>query len=361
MDTMLQYKCPSCGGALNFDSALQKVKCPYCDTEFEMETLKELDEALKAQPAEDMSWQSSAGGQWQADEEESLISYICQSCGGEIVADANTAATSCPFCSNPVVITGRLQGQLRPDLVIPFKLDKEAAKAALSRHLTGKRLLPKIFKDANRLQEIKGVYVPFWIFDADAGADIHYRATRVRSWSDRDYVYTETNHYDLHRAGTLGFAGVPVDGSEKMADAMMEAIEPYDLSEAVDFQTAYLAGYFADKYDVSAEQGVNRVNERIRASTEEAISKTISGYNSVTKSNTSMQLKNSKAKYALYPVWLLHTRYQNTDYLFAMNGQTGKLVGDLPIDKGASKRWWFGVAAIAAVAAYLASSLLGLF
>ncbi len=172
MATLLEYKCPACGGAMSFDSGIQKVKCPYCDTEFEMEALKEMDEALKNTPREDMSWQEQAGSQWQEGEQEHLRSYICRSCGGEILCDENTAATSCPFCDNPVVMSENLAGQLRPDLVIPFKLDKEAAKQAFARHLSGKPLLPKVFKSENRLEAIQGVYVPFWLFDADAGADI---------------------------------------------------------------------------------------------------------------------------------------------------------------------------------------------
>ena len=108
--------------------------------------------------------------QWQEGEADGLRSYVCKSCGGEIVGDENTAATSCPFCGNPVVMMGQFSGALKPDLVIPFKLDKKAAKEGLKKHLTGKRFLPKIFKDQNHIDEIKGIYVPFWLFDTDVDA-----------------------------------------------------------------------------------------------------------------------------------------------------------------------------------------------
>ena len=360
MATLLEYKCPACGGAMSFDSGIQKVKCPYCDTEFEMEALKEMDEALKNAPREDMSWQEQAGSQWQEGEQEHLRSYVCRSCGGEILCDENTAATSCPFCDNPVVMSENLAGQLRPDLVIPFKLDKEAAKQALVRHLSGKPLLPKVFKSENRLEAIQGVYVPFWLFDADAGADIQYKATRVRTWSDSNYYYTQTKHFSIHRAGHLGFAGVPVDGSTKMADDMMESIEPFDLSQAVDFQTAYLAGFLADKYDVDAEASIQRANTRIRTSTEQMFAQTVMGYTTVVPVSSSVRLENSKVKYALLPVWMLTTRYKDKNYTFAMNGQTGKFVGDLPADKGAALRWWAGLAAGITVGAFLLGKLFGL-
>lgn len=360
MPVLQEYKCPCCGGAIVFDSTLQKMKCPYCDTEFEMETLKNYDSELQNEPAEDMRWDSGAGSEWQEDETQGLRSFVCKSCGGEIVGDENTAATSCPFCGNPVVMMGQFSGALKPDYVIPFKLDKKAAKAALQKHYCGKRLLPKVFKDQNHIDEVKGVYVPFWVFDADADANIRYRATRVRAWSDSNYNYTETSFFSVTRGGSIGFEKVPVDGSTKMADDLMESIEPFDFSEAVDFQTAYLAGYLADKYDVDAEQSIDRANQRIKQSTADAFATTVQGYASVTPETTNIRLRNGQAKYALYPVWLLNTTWKGKKYTFAMNGQTGKLAGDLPLDKSAYRKWLFGLTGIVGAAAFLIAYLLWL-
>lgn len=355
-----EYKCPCCGGAIAFDSTVQKMKCPYCDTEFEMDTLASYDDALRRERPDEMNWESAAGREWQEGEEEGLRSYVCRSCGGEIAADENTAASACPFCGNPVVMTGRLSGALKPDYVIPFKLDKKAAKAALTRYYSGKKLLPKAFKDQNHIDEVKGVYVPFWLFDADADADLRYRATRVRAWSDSRYHYTETSFFSVLRGGSIGFAHVPVDGSTKMADDLMESIEPFDFSEAVDFQTAYLAGYLADKYDVDAGQSVERANERIRQSTKNAFAATVQGYTTVIPEAASIRLHGGTANYALYPVWLLNTDWRGQKYMFAMNGQTGKMVGDLPLDQGAYVRWLAGLTAIISAAVFAASWLLWL-
>ena len=332
METLLEYKCPACGGALNFDASAQKMKCPYCDTEFEVEALQELDEALKQEQPSDFTWETAPESQWSEEETQNLRSFICQSCGGEIIGDENTAATHCPYCDNPVVMAGQFTGDLRPDLVVPFRLNKEQAKAALSRHLNKKPLLPKLFKDKNRIESIQGIYVPFWLFDADADANIRYKATRVQHWSDSNYNYTRTSFYSLLRAGTIGFDNVPVDGSSKMRNELMESIEPFDLSKGVDFQTAYLAGYLADKFDVEAESCKTRANERIRSSTESAFASTAVGYATVIPEHTNIQLSGSRVRYGLLPVWILTTRYQDQPFTFAMNGQTGKLVGDLPID-----------------------------
>ena len=333
METLLEYKCPACGGALSFDSSAQKMKCPYCDTEFEVAALQELDEVLKQEIPSDFQWESQPEGQWSAEETENLRTFICQSCGGEIVGDANTAATHCPYCDNPVVMAGSFAGDLRPDVVVPFQISKEQAKQALSEHLKKKPLLPKLFKSQNRIESIQGMYVPFWLFDTDAHANIRYKATRIHCWSDSDYNYTRTNHYSLVRSGNIGFDNVPVDGSSKMSNDLMESIEPYDLSKGVDFQTAYLAGFLADKFDVEAEECKARANERIQASTEQAFAQTTAGYNTVIPEHTNISLNGSRVRYALLPAWIMTTRWQGNVYTFAINGQTGKMVGDLPVDK----------------------------
>lgn len=352
-----EYKCPCCGGAIEFNTALQKMKCPYCDTEYEMDVLKSYDEGLQAEGSEDMTWDTQAGSEWYEGETEGMRVYSCKYCGGEIIGDENTAATTCPYCDNPVVMMGQFKGALKPDYVIPFKLDKNAAKKGLMTHLQGKRLLPKVFKDQNHIDEIKGIYVPFWLFDADVNADIRYKATTVRKWSDSQYEYTETDFFAVFRSGDIGFERVPVDGSSKMPDDLMESIEPFDFKDAVDFQTAYLAGYLADKYDVDAEHSIDRANDRVKKSTEEAFRETVRGYATVTAENSNIRLSNGKAKYALYPVWLLNTSWDGKKYTFAMNGQTGKFVGDLPMDMGACVKWFLGVFGITTGVVFLLTYL----
>ena len=352
-----EYKCPVCGGSLEFNTALQKMKCPYCDSTFEMSELQGFDQQLQAEGGDDMQWDTQAGSEWYEGETEGMRVYSCKYCGGEIIGDENMAATNCPYCDNPVVMMGQFKGGLKPDYVIPFKLDKAAAKKGLMSHLEGKRFLPKVFKDQNHIDEIKGIYVPFWLFDADVNADIKYKATTVRRWSDSQYDYTETSFFDVFRAGDIAFDHVPVDGSTKMADELMESIEPYDFKDAVDFQTAYLAGYLADKYDVDAQQSIQRANERVKKSTEEAFQSTVQGYATVTPENSNVRLSNGTAKYALYPVWILNTTWNGNKYTFAMNGQTGKFVGDLPLDKGAYWRYFFGIMGITTGIAFLLTYL----
>ena len=218
------------------------------------------------------------------------------------------------------------------------KLDKKAAKENYHKHLQGKKFLPKVFKKENHVDEIKGVYIPFWLFVADADARITYEAEKVHVSRSGDTEYTTREIYQVYREGTISFDHVPADGSRKMDDTLMESIEPYNFQEAVPFQQAYLAGYLADRYDVNVDERIDRARERIRVCTEQAFRKTVRGYNGRTSvKDSNVQIHNASYWYAMYPVWILNTTWKGEKFIFAMNGQTGKMVGDLPIDR--SKFW----------------------
>lgn len=361
MSELIEYKCPNCAGSIKFESSIQKLKCSYCNTEFELEALKSYDEALKSDKPDEMNWELNPGTNWQENEKSNIMTYVCKSCGGEIIGDSTTAATHCPFCDNPVIISDKIAGKLKPNYLIPFKLNKNDAKANLLKHFKNKKLLPKVFKDENHIDEIKGIYVPFWLFDAAAEANINYRATRVNLWSDGNYNYTQTMHYLLIRAGNAVFEKIPIDGSSKIDDELMESIEPFDVKDVVDFQTAYLSGYLADKYDVDAAESIEKANERVKKSIEQSFYPTGEGFTTVVPERANIKLANSEVKYALYPVWLLNTSWKGKKYTFAMNGQTGKFVGNLPCDKVLYCKWLAGITTVASAIIYGGALLIHLF
>lgn len=358
MAGILEYECPCCGGKLEFNTGVQTLKCPFCDSEFSLDVLQQYEEDKNENHSDDMTWNTEPGSQWDNGETDGMNVYKCGSCGGQIIADQTLGASKCPYCDNPIVMTGTFSGDLKPDYVIPFKLDKNAAITALSKHLEGKRLLPKVFKEQNHIEEIKGIYVPVWLFDADTDSRFRYKATKKKRWSDNKFDYIETSYYSVVREGKLGFQYVPVDGSSKMDDTLMESIEPFDFKDAVPFKTAYLAGYLADKYDIGSKESIGRANDRIKCTTEQVFRDTVSDYDSVTVESSKVHLTNGEAKYALYPVWLLNTIWNDQRYTFAMNGQTGKFVGDLPIDKGAAFRWFAGILPICVGVVYLILKLI---
>lgn len=347
MAQITNYQCPNCTGPLHFDGGSGKLVCDYCNASLDVATVEQLyadKEQAAAATVTDPQWDvSTAGGNWSEEEAAHLRAYNCPSCGAQLICDDTTAATSCPYCGNPTVIPGQFTGQLKPDYVIPFLLDKNAAVEAMKKYYKGKKFLPKSFKSENRIEEIKGVYVPFWLFDGKTDAHIRFNAKNTKTYTSGDYEVTETDHYRVVREGQVAFEKVPADGSTKMPDAHMDAIEPFNYSELTPFSTAYLPGFLADKYDVDAEGCLERVNERFRNSTVNAFKTTTREYDSVDLEYADIQLIKGEVKYALLPVWLLSTKRKDQSFLFAMNGQTGKLVGDLPVDKGLVLAWFAGI------------------
>ncbi|MBR3392373.1 MAG: hypothetical protein IKG74_06930 [Firmicutes bacterium] len=370
------YQCPSCTGPLHFSGTSGRLECDYCGSSFSVEEIEALyaekNEQAEAAAAQaeakaeaeresqgygDAEWDMSSMSAW-GSEAAGMKAYSCPSCGAELICDATTAATSCPYCGNPTVVPSQFSGDLKPDYVIPFRLDKEAAISALKRHYQGKPLLPSSFKDRNHLEEIKGVYVPFWLFDGEAEGRVTFDATRSKMRRSGEYQVTTTEHYDVMRDGSLAFENVPVDASTKMPDDYMDSIEPFDYRDLKPFSTAYLPGFLADKYDVDPETCGQRAGERVRQSLMSAIKNSVNGYETCHQVSADVNISKGRIKYALLPVWLLNTKYDNKNYLFAMNGQTGKMVGDLPSSPKRKLAWFAGI--WLPLAAILAAALLWL-
>ena len=356
------YQCPGCTGPLHFVGSSGKLECDYCGASYdvaEIEALyaeKEEKAAAAQQAAEEKAAAgkeaSADGGDWDTSgfsddwgaEADKMKAYCCPSCGAELICDDTTAATSCPYCGNPTVVPGQFSGALKPDFVIPFKLSKEDAVAALKNHYKGKPLLPKAFTNGNHIEEVKGVYVPFWMFDGRAEGHVEYEGLISHVHTEGDYEVTTTEHYDVRRGGSIAFEKVPVDASSKMPDDHMDSIEPFDYSDLKPFSTAYLPGYLADKYDVSADECSKRADERAVNTAVSLMAESVMGYTTCVEENKNVSVRRGKVSYALMPVWMLSTKWNGKNYLFAMNGQTGRLIGDLPISKGKFFAWFAGIA-----------------
>lgn len=344
------FKCPGCGAKLKWNADEQKMKCDYCDNTYDIATLEEFNQEEAEKPTEDYAWQP-----YTADGEVSgMKSYVCKSCGGEINAADEQAATSCPYCDSPVVLDENVSGMMKPDLIIPFKKSKEEAQEALKKFCKGKPLLPPSFVSENRIKEIKGIYVPFWLYDCDAAGKMRFDATKVKKWSDSNFDYTKTEHYMVIREGTALFDDVPVNGTTNMEARYMEAIEPFDTAAGEPFQSAYLSGYLADRYNVDSVDAQPRANERVKAGMEQLLRNTVVGYDTVTKQSSSMRLQTGKIRYAMLPVWILSTNYRGKVYKFAMNAQTGRFVGELPVSW---RKFWGIFALIAGIVTVLGTVL----
>ena len=340
----VQYKCPCCGAALQFSPKTQKLSCKSCGNHYDLETIQQYEREEQSKGEQDLTWEYRQGAEGAKKTEDGR--YICPSCGAEIEADEQTVSTVCPYCDNVVVIRAAAAGDLEPDVMIPFRVQGDQARQMLEKFCKGKHLLPKNFRDRSYLKNLKGCYVPYWLFDCKASADMSFNATRVRAWSDSDYDYVETSYYLVQRAGTMEFYHVPVDGSVEMDDDTTESIEPFNYSDLTEFRPEYLAGYETDRYDVDAKTAEVRAKERLYNSAEQVLRSTVQGYQSVSVKRRHLASQRGQVQYALLPVWLFETVYQDKKYQFAINGQTGKMVGELPVDKGAFWKYLCGFTAI---------------
>lgn len=340
-DTTFNFQCPHCTAPLTYDPGAEKITCDYCGSSFTVEELeayyKEKErKAAKEREAEEQKWKETLSEkEWTEEEKSHLQAFRCSSCGAEIVTDENTMATECCYCGNPVLLASRYDVNLalRPDFVIPFQKTKEEAQEKLREFYKGKILLPKEFATDARIEAIQGMYVPLWLFDSTISSKGFYRGTIRNSFPAGNMLVTETEHYRITRVANMAFSKVPVDGSKRMEDVWMESIGPFDYEKIKPFNPSYLAGYLADKYDVTWEEALPRADALISKTAIKLLENTIQGYSTLAQEEGRVEKEDSALHYALSPVWILTTRYKDRPYTFMMNGQSGKFVGMLPIDE----------------------------
>lgn len=316
MSKVLDNKCPNCGAAIHFKPELGKFKCDYCDSEFSAEQLKDMEKINKEEV-----------------DTTNYVNYNCPDCGAEIITDENTAATFCVYCGNTSIIKNRLSGEFAPSKIIPFKMEKKKAIEAFKKLRRGRPLVPKSFTSEKNIEKIQGVYIPFWLYKVDVDGTIEASATRVKSWSRGDTHYTQTDYYKVVRTGKMTYNRVPVDGSTRFDNAMMNTIEPFDYNELIDYNHAYLSGFLAEKYDVDKEKAFEDAKARTLNSTKDEMLNSMSGYSSKVVKSNNLSSAPTEIEYVLLPVWMVNVKYKNEYYLFAMNGETGKFIGNIPLDK----------------------------
>lgn len=323
--SIITYKCPGCGSALKFDAEAQNWQCEFCHGVYNNKTVEGL--ADKHSPSDNETKLEARA-------------YNCSSCGAEIITDATTAATFCYYCHSPAILPGQLSGDYKPSKVIPFKFKREEATRIFVKWCKRKPLLSGDFTSSVQLERLTGIYIPFWLFDCQAEGYIGADASNSRSWTSGDKRYTETKYYKVSRTARASFTGVPADGSRKTDDRMMEMLEPYDYSQMEDFSMPYLSGYFAEKYDMDQNQVFDRITARINSYTSKLLHDTIHGYGSVRINQCTVDVHNANASYVLLPTWMFTYKYRGKTYIFAMNGQTGKIAGNLPISMKRVAAWF---------------------
>lgn len=385
----VQLKCPACGAPINFDVPSGKMKCNFCGATFTVEEVNQFNGISQANAELQAAYQAQQSGgpgsvgtpgapgvgmgtpgapvpapQTQVSTEpaeghtgwveptptyldestgQQMVQFTCNSCGGEIIGSPDMVSSKCPWCNNNFVATSQLTSTRVPDRMIPFAMTKEQALKKFKKQMEDLKLLPKAFKNVT-VEDIQGVYVPYWLYDATVAGQGNYKCEKIRTWSDSDYDYTEHKQYNVYRSANVAFLDVPVAGTTKVTEALTESIEPYDYSKSVDFSPAYLTGFMTNKYDVAAEQANPRALERMKDSTEKVLSNSLSGYETVTTLSTSIQPAFGELEYVFLPVWLMNVHFRGRNYNYAMNGQTGKFVGTFPVSRAKFWGGFFGIA-----------------
>lgn len=384
----IQYKCPSCSAPIEFDPASGLMRCDYCGTRTSVESVEAFSRsqagagpaqadggygppgaggpgsatspgapspgtgapagygtvppsgsvpapgtapAPATAPAPSTGWQ--APRPLSAAEERELSYLVCNSCGAEIVGDRTLIATRCGFCGNTFVAASRIRATQTPNFLIPFALDRKAMVAAFRKATKGKFLLPPAFRDEHTLTEATGAYLPYWFHDGQASGTLRFHAENYRHWSDSTYDYTETKVYDVVREGSVAFRGIPVCGTTKLEPARAEGVEPFDVQASRPFATAYLSGYVASSYDIAAKDTLERADTRARESLTEMVEGTVTGYSTLRRESCETRVDHTATWYALLPVWLIVISYAGKSYPFAVNGQTGEVVGTFPVSR----------------------------
>ena len=314
---MANYKCPKCGAPIVFKPEVGGFKCDYCFSTFSEE---ELTASIKKEQSSGASKPNASG----------VKGYTCANCGAEVIAGETSNTAYCYYCHSPIVITDRLQNEFKPDLIIPFKIDKKTAVSKFIAWAKKKHYTPKDFTSVMQQEKMTGIYLPYW--QADFVANVNYSAVgvSVKTWISNDTEYTKTTKTEIKRSGKVDIDNMQELAFSKVDKNLINTISNFDESEQRPFSQGYLAGFFSEQYDIPKEHSENNLLLRAKDEVKKQIS---ASHNDVRiegeKDNTSYKTK--QISYTLLPVWILSYIYKSKPYIFAVNGQTGEIAGEAPL------------------------------
>ena len=359
MSEMFLHKCPNCNATLEFNIESGMVLCSYCGSKFNVKDLLTEAGQPEGSAADNAAASGSAASQKKKDvlkefdwgkykerlSREELAgnrSYLCQTCGAEVILGATIASSKCPYCDNNMILLDNVTASLRPNAIIPFKIMPEQLSDSVKKFYQNRKLLPFHFFDSNKMSAVRGLYVPFWLYNCHLNGGMTLKGSTSRTYTSGSYRITETSHYDLERDAEMAFERIPVDASLKMPDELMDSLEPFDYSDLTEFNSGYLTGFISERFDSDPDENLPRVTDRVNSSLLEIMKGTCSQYSNVSVSDNRMNMDESSVKYVMLPIYLFDCMYGGKMYHYAANGQTGKVVGELPVSKG--KKWlYFGI------------------
>lgn len=321
MNSTITYTCLNCDAGLLFDADKQTFSCEFC-----LSTFTEA-ELARSRAAEREAKKARAEEEF----DEAIDQYICQSCGAEVIADKNTLADFCYYCHNPIVLSGKATGALRPSKIIPFKYSKEEAKEKFLAYARSHWFVPRDYYSKENIERLSGVYYPFWVTDADTDSALRAVGKTVRSWRSGDYRYTETKSYSVYRRGRIHFEDITTSALSTEDKAMLEGILPYPPEEHRDFAMPYLQGFVAKKRDIERDSLGDEVKGRMKGYADTLLKRTATGYSSLETTKLDVAILSSHWEYSLMPIYILTYEKKGKKFIYAMNGCTGKVYGELPV------------------------------
>lgn len=332
--------CPSCGGKMVFDIAGQMLVCEHCGTQKKV-----------------TSYQGSNEAEAQKATYDSVV-FTCRNCGAELTAPDEQTVAYCSYCGSEQMLTAKHEQLLRPKRIIPFKKSKDQAKEEYVKALKGKLYVPKEFKDPSFLEGFRGIYLPYYSYNAVI-PEKSLTLKGHKHYSSGNYDYDED--YDIYADVGGRTQDVNFDASAAFDDTLANEIAPFRANEMVEFHEGYLAGLYADKATASGATYLEMAKELAADSIFSDIEKRAHKI-TVTREKSEEEIRTLgigaiDCEVSYFPVWFLTWRNKNRVAYSVMNGQTGKAAMDIPVNKG----MFFLVSLIAAAVLFGLLSLLPMF
>ena len=296
----MNRKCPKCGAELILDNNNKKLKCEYCRSNFDLEEIKkEL--------------------------------YICEDCGIQVISSSNL--TSCIYCNSKKITQKDYNSKNNINYIVPFKITKKEATTAFKKMCKNKWFMPKSFNINKKSQEIKSLYIPFSLCNCDTTGVLETECDKINTWNSGGYKYTKTDKYKSIRGGNISFENILVNFSNNFNNEMLDTINPFDLTKMKCFEDNYYKDFLIEENIKNKDTITKEIQNKTKNYFKEEMKKDIKKYNQIKEIDSSINLYNLDISYILLPVWFLNIKHRKKSYMFLMNGQTGKINNNVPIDK----------------------------
>lgn len=306
---VVSHNCPACGAILNFNPNTQNWICNYCKVNYTLDML------------------SGNVNEYNKSSIDELNEIECNNCGAKLITDSSTSSTVCTYCNSSVIIKKRLDGEYKPDYIIPFRNTEEKIKNLFIKHIKSKSLCPNKFKNKKNIKSITSLYVPFWLVSTNVFASI-----QGNLFTDKYYNYKE-----FKRVGTMRLEKVPFDGKSNLDNDMLKGILPFDYSDLKKFEYPYLAGFYAEVFDENQNKVYEeQIKESIREASINKLVSTVPGYKNGKKGTIENAMFNAddfKYEYVLVPVWFIKMEYEGKIYEYCVNDSNYYISGKYPLNK----------------------------